>query len=144
MKKDKFRLILLAFVTIALLATISLYGFMMVSNNEVNTGSLIAFVIPLLIIVFMTFFIVRRYKDVRRGVPFEDERSKKVMTNAAARSFYISLYWLLAISWFESVFAGMFDLERLDASQTVGGGVAGMAVIFFTSWFYFNRKGRLV
>ncbi len=145
MNKDKFRLILMAAITIALLTTISLYGYMVISKKEVDLGSSIAFIIPFLIVFFMVFFIVRRYKDVKEGMPLEDERSRKVMTQAAAKSFYVSLYWLLFISWFESFFARtLFGLEHLTASSTVGGGIAGMAVAFFIFWIYYNRKGKLV
>ena len=143
MQNDKFRLNLIALGTILLLATTVLYGAEISSKKEVSLGSLISILIPLIIIIFMAFFLLRRYKDIKQGMPLEDERSKKVMTNAAAQSFYISLYWLLIISMFESFFARMFGAEKLDASQTVGGGIAGMAIIFLTSWFYYEKKGKL-
>ena len=144
MKKDKTRLVLITIGTIILLATISLYGYMVVSKKEVNMGSSIAFVISLLIIVFMVFFVTRRYRDIKQGMPLEDERSKKVMTQAAAKAFYVTLYWLLAISWFEPFFAkNLFGVEKLDAGQTVGGAIAGMAIFFFIFWFYYNKKGQL-
>ncbi|MFH1575463.1 MAG: hypothetical protein ABIB55_00780 [Candidatus Nealsonbacteria bacterium] len=142
MKKDKTRLILITTITIILLATISLYGYTVVSKREVTAGSLISFIIPLLVIVFMALFITKRYKDMKQGVPFEDERSKKVINQAAAKSFYVSLYWLLAISWFEPFFAkNLFGVEKLDAVQTVGGAIGGMAIFFFIFWFYYNKKG---
>jgi len=140
MKKDTFRVILMAIISVALLATISLYGYMVISKREVDLGSSIAFIIPLLIVVFMAFFITRRYRDIKQGMPFEDERSKRIMTQAAAKAFYVTLYWLLAISWFEEFFAGMFGVEHLDAGKTVGGGIAGMALAWFAFWFYYNKK----
>ncbi len=145
MKNDKFRIILMAVITFLLLATISVYGFQVISKKGINLGSSIAFVIPLLVIIFMLFFITRRYRDINQGMPLEDERSKKVVTQAAANSFYFSLYWLLVISWFEPFFARvLFGGEKLDASQTVGGGIAGMAIFFFIFWFYYDKKGKLV
>ena len=75
----------------------------------------------------------------------EDERSKKVVMQASAASFQFSLYWLLAISWFEPFFARvLFGVEKLDASQTVGGAIAGMAIFFFIFWFYYDKKGKLI
>jgi len=145
MKKDKFRLILIAILTFTLLVGIALYGFIAISEKEVKLGSLISILIPLLLVIFMTFFIRRRYRDIKQGMPLEDEMSRKVMTQAAAKSFYVSLYWLLCISFFEGFFADkLFGLEQLDASQTVGGGIAGMAVAFFIFWIYYNRKGKLI
>ncbi len=144
MTKDKIRLILIAVVTILVLATIVLYGYMAITKDRINSSSLITLVVPLLIIVFMAFFIVRRYKSMKQGEPLEDERSKKVVNQAAAKSFFISLYWLLFIGWLEEPLAKMFQVEKLDVSQTVGGGIAGMAIIFLISWVYYERRGKLI
>jgi hypothetical protein len=144
MKKDRNRLILIATVTVTLLTIIVLYSFSTLSKGGVSPRSLISILIPLLVVAFMAFFITRRFKDINQGMPLEDERSKKVMTQAAAKSFYVSLYWLLAISWFESFFAeNLFGVEKLDAGQTVGGAIGGMAIFFFIFWFYYNKKGQL-
>jgi len=144
MKNDKSRLFFIAILTMLILLTVCLYGYMTISQNKVNFGNILSLTIPLIIIIFMAFFVTRRYKDIKQNMPLEDERSKKVITQAAAKSFYISLYWLLAISWFESVFAQMFKVEHLAASQTIGGGIAGMAITFFACWFYYNKKGKLI
>lgn len=141
MQKDKRRLVLLAIVTISVLATAGLYGYTTIAKKGLQFGNLLALTIPLLVVFFMAFFIIRRYKDIKQGMPFEDERSKKVIALAAAKSFYFALYWLLAISWFEEFFASkLFSGETLTASQTVGGGIAGMAIAFFIFWFYYNKK----
>ena len=76
MQKDKFRLFLIAIGTITLLASAALFGFIMISKQEINPGNFIVLTIPLIIIIFMAFFIFRRYKDVKEGMPLEDERSK--------------------------------------------------------------------
>jgi len=143
MRNEKLRITIIIIITILLLATILLYGAQVIKLGKVNLGNSIAFVIPLMTVVFMAFFITRRYRDIKQGIPFEDERSRKVMTKAAATTFYVSLYWLLLISFFESSFARMFGVEHLDANQTVGGGIAGMAIFFFVFWIYYDRKGKL-
>ena len=141
MKRDKIRIILMSVVTILVLGTILLYGLMVFMKGNINFGSMMPFLIVAIITVFMVFFIVRRYRDIKQGMPLEDERSRKVVTNAAAKTFYVSLYWLLAISWFEPFFARvLFNANKLDASQTVGGAIGGMAICFFIMWFYYNHK----
>lgn len=62
MKKDKTRLILITMVIVTLLATIVLYGFTVVSRGEVNIGTLISLMIPLIIVVFMVFLLL---EDIR-------------------------------------------------------------------------------
>jgi magnesium-transporting ATPase (P-type) len=144
MNKDKFRLIIIGILTFTVLLGAGLYGYIMFDQGDANWANVMILAVPFIIIVFMAFFVLRRYKDVKKGMPLEDERSKKVMTLAAARAFYVSLYWLLFISWFESLFAKLFGLDNLTASQTVGGGIAGMALLFFIFWIYYDRKGKLV
>ncbi len=146
MQQDKKRLLIIGIGMVALLVVITfLYAYGVINNEETTFGGVLPILIPLIIVVFMVFFIAKRYKDVKEGMPLEDERSKKVVTNAAAKAFQFSLYWLLAISIFEPFFAGvLFNSETLDAGQTVGGGIAGMALFFFAFWIYYNKKSELV
>jgi len=142
MKNDKFRLIIMAILTVMVLAVAALYAFEVIGEKETNLGAII---IPVIVVLFMVFFIRKRYKDVKEGMPMEDERSKKVLMQASAASFQFSLYWLLAVSLFEPFFARvLFDVQKLDASQTVGGGIAGMAIFFFIFWLYYDKKGKLI
>jgi len=145
MKNDKKRLIALAILTTTLLAGIVVLGYMMIIRSEVSTADLISMPVLLVLVVFIAFFIFRRYKDVSKGMPLEDERSKKVMNKAAAMSFFTTLYWLLALSLFQPFFAKLlFKAEYLDAEQTVGGAIFGMAILFAMYWFYYNRKGNII
>jgi uncharacterized membrane protein len=144
MKKDKFRIILMIIVTSLVLVTSLLYGTETILKDKTSPGNFIAFIIPLLVVIFMVFLIEHRYRDIKEGMPLEDERSRKVTNRAAATTFYISLYWLMFISFFEAFFARLSGAERLDAGQTTGIGIAGMAIIFIISWFYYNYKGKLL
>ncbi|MCU0679248.1 MAG: hypothetical protein MUC28_02255 [Planctomycetes bacterium] len=140
-QKDKIRLFLITAGTLILLITAVLYGLVIFNKNEFFSGRIIPFLLPLAIVVFMAFFIVKRRQDIRSGLPFEDERSKRIMNKAAAMSFYASLYWLLGISFFEAHLARLIGTDQLAADQVVGGGIAGMAILFFTFWLYYDRKG---
>ncbi|MFA6255396.1 MAG: hypothetical protein WC675_05215 [Patescibacteria group bacterium] len=143
MKKDKIRLILIATGTILLLTTAILYSLMIAQKEKINLGNLIPLIIPLLIIIFMAFFIIRRYKGIKSGMPLEDEYSKKVMLKASSVSYYLTLYWLLFIGWFEEPIANLFGLQHLDAGQTTGAGIVGMAIFLFALWFYYSKKPNL-
>ena len=142
MKKDIFRLFIMTVITIMLLGTLFLF-FLPIPVRDLNIGEIFTIVIPLVLIVFMVFFVGRRYRSIKAGMPLEDERSKKVMTKTAAMSFYITLYWLLFISWLKGPIARMLDLEYLDAGQTSAVAILGMAVVFFGFWLYYNKKGKL-
>ncbi len=69
----------MAALTIILLVSAAIYGFMIVSKREANLGDAIPFAAPLIAVIFMEFFIWRRYKYIKEGMLLEDERSRKVM-----------------------------------------------------------------
>ena len=144
MKKDKIRLYVMAAGLFTMLLGAALFAYMAYSKNEVNTSNIVYLMFPLLIMLIMIPFVLRRFKDVKRGMPMEDERSKKVINRAAAMAYYISIYWILIVGWFEKPITEILKIEMLTTSQTTGICIMGMAIIFFISWFYYDKKGKLV
>jgi len=143
MKKDKTRLILIAVLTASVVVSMILFYTQLIRNGNISTGNYLEFSIVTLVVIFMVFFIIRRFRDVKQGMPLEDERSKLVMLKATSISFFITLYWLLAIGMFEERLAEFIGVETLEASQATGAGIGGMAIAFVVSWLYFNSKGKL-
>ena len=143
MQQDKKRLLVLGLGTVFMVIIVGLVFFQAkFSGQGLNQNSLTGMFVVLIIATLLIFFLLRRYKDIKQGEPLEDERSKQVMLMAAARAFMITMYWLLSISIFEGFWADLlFNTDKLDAGQAVGGGITGMAVIFFICWVYYNRKG---
>lgn len=144
MKKDKLRIIGMVILTCLVLGTGLLYMATIFTKGKINLENFFPFIIILIAVLFMVYFIKHKYRDVKEGMPLEDERSRKVMTQAAAMTFYVSIYWLLAISFFEDFFAKITNVEKLDVGQTIGIGIAGMTICFIVAWFYYNRKGKLI
>ena len=133
--KDKTRVVLAG--TITALVILGLLFF------AITKGKASEIILPggilVIIVIFMIPFVKRRYFDVKDGYPYEDERTKRVMTNAAAKAYYISLYWLLAISFSVEV----LEIIELDVSGAIGTGIVGMAIIFGICYGYYNRKGNV-
>lgn len=142
MNQDKKKLILIAIGTFTMVLGLVPFVYLSIKNNEVNMQMYIPVIIVVLITIFMVIFITKKARDVKKGLPLEDELSKRVINRAAAISFYVTLYWLMAISMFEPLFAKMFNTPNLTASQTTGGGIAGMVVIFMISWGIITIKSR--
>ncbi|MBT4121890.1 hypothetical protein HOE31_02990 [bacterium] len=111
-------------------------------SGELQTGNMLGILVVIIIALLAAVIGVKRIKDLKQGQPVEDELSKKVLNVAGARSFYMSLYWLLAIMLLQPVIADiLFDSEMLDAEQALGGGITGMAIIWFLNWLYYQKKG---
>ena len=110
---------------------------MALKNGELGPSVAILFLVGIMI-VFLGFFAYRQGKDVGKGFPFKDERTRKILVYAGNRSFLITIYVLLAIGWVSD-----YKWYTLDVSATTGLAILIMTVLFFLSWFYYSRKPNL-
>lgn len=78
--------------------------------------------------------VYRHFLSTARGEPEEDEYSKLILEKAASKSYYVSLYLWLIISYFS-------QRIKIDTEQVIGFGIIGMAVLFVIFWSYFRIKG---
>jgi len=125
------RLYLILGVSAAIIATAILMFFSVGFDN-----------MPLMIVTFIIMLIsigalmmtLRQVRDVKDGLPMEDERSKKVMQKAMSTSFLLMIYLLLAVGFVTD----RVDIEPRHVSSI---GILGGAVFFFVSWFYYNWRG---
>jgi Na+/H+ antiporter NhaD/arsenite permease-like protein len=136
MKKEKLIFISAAVGLLFLVATFILWFIKAVEKNDLEGMTLAIPIVIIIITALMLPILLRNYKSIKENIPTADERSKKAATRAAALTFYISIYLLLAIGWF-----GDDYFER--PSQATGLGILGMAVIFLATWIYFDRRGKL-
>ena len=144
MNQEKKKIILLFITTTLVLLGVVLFTAISSRSGDFHLGNKAGVIVSVIVGLLLSILTIRRFKDVKQGQPFEDEFSKKVVNMAAARSFYISLYWMLAIILFQPIFADIFfAAEKLDAEQALGGAIMGMSVIFLFSWIYYQKKGTL-
>ncbi|MCF1750596.1 hypothetical protein [Mariniradius sediminis] len=126
--------ILLLFVAFLVIGT-SLIWYL---NQENTTGSetieWLHFTIILIVVAFALFVAIQRYRSLQRGQPAEDEMSKKLLQKTAALSYYISLYWWVALLFIK-------DRVEFDTEQLMGSGILGMALIFAVVAVFLHFKG---
>ena len=128
MKKTVVLFIIAAMVLIAT-------GFWIFSGpSPVEPAEIVNLVVIVLVVVFALFFGYKRFTSIKKGEPAEDEMSKKIMQRTASLSYYISLYWWLAIMYFS-------DRLKFEMHTIIGTGILGMAVIFTVCWLVFNFRG---
>ena len=136
MKNEKLRLILLGVVLLLLISTFVLFSITILKKGQttIGYGSII---IAAVILIFGVVFIKKNYREITKGHPLHDERSKKIMVNAGNKAFLISIWWILIIGWASSNEWVHFR----DVSQATGVGILGMAIIFGLCWLWQSRKG---
>ena len=110
-------------------------GFWIFSGSSpVEPAEIVNLVVIVLVVVFALFFGYKRFTSIKKGEPVEDEMSKKIMQKTSSLSYYISLYWWLAIMYFS-------DRLKFEMHTIIGTGILGMAVIFTVCWLVFNFRG---
>jgi len=125
--------VLLFIIAALVLITTGLWIFS--GHSEIKPAELISLGVIALVVVFALFVGYKRLTSVKKGEPAEDEMSKKVMHKTSSMSYYISLYWWLAIMYFS-------DKLKFETHTIIGAGILGMAVIFAVCWFVYNFRGE--
>lgn len=134
---NKIRFFLLIILMSLITSTFLLWALMDVLKNGLNLSSIIMFIAAAILIVFAVYTLRKIRNSLKRGDPLKDERTRKIEMKAAALSFYISIYWLLMLS---------FSIDRFNlkipSSSVPSLGIAGMAIFFGLSYWHFSRKGE--
>ena len=133
-RKDKARLIAILIVSFLVILTGTLFSVKTFMKGDM-AGGILGVIIAISILAFAIFVFRRGNRDMREGYPLQDERSKRVLEKATSKSFYVSLYLLLAIGFLSE------DIIKFrDVSQAMSTAVGGMAILFFVFWIYYNKK----
>ncbi len=133
--KDKKRVYLLGVVSFLVIFTMLLWAGTVIIQGK-TTEAVIPGGIAVMILLLMIPLVKRRYFDAKKGYPYEDERTQKIMQKVMSNSYLVTLYWLLAIG-----FASDKYIHFRDVSQAMSLGVLGMALFFGIFYIYYNRKG---
>jgi len=135
---DKKRVLLIAILTLAFVAGILFWGIPLYFEGRYFEG--VSLSAAALIVAFFGFkMLYAVLKNVNKGYPLEDERLMRIKTRAAAYAFYIGIYWILAIMWFEDVIVKY--LPNFDISSAAGAAIMGQAVIFGLAYWILSSKG---
>jgi hypothetical protein len=80
--------------------------------------------------------IITRKRDLRDGVPSEDEFTKRAKLYAGNRAFYFSMYLWFLIFLFHSSFS--------EPEEMLGIGIMGSALIYGISLWYYKTSGDFI
>lgn len=108
----------------------------LISNTDVKFSSseIIQIGSVAILILFARVPAFARIRSKKTGLPAEDEFSKKLIKNAAARSYYFSLYLWLGIMYLNSE-------GKIDQENILSIGIVGMAVLFGVHWIILKFTG---
>lgn len=125
--------IIIAVLAVLVLGTMLMW--LLNSNSTIKGSSYLMMGIQVIVLAFAVLVVVRRWTAKKQQLPAEDEMSKRILQRGAATSYYLSLYWWLALMFFE-------ESIKLERSTLIGAGILGMAVIYALSWVYHSYIRR--
>ncbi|MBN2251363.1 MAG: hypothetical protein JW724_04745 [Candidatus Altiarchaeota archaeon] len=126
--------VLASVLVFALVIVSALTLFAIFSGKGMLYESASALVLALIVLFFAVLYLKGGLADARRGMPFQDERTKNILLHAGSKAFTLSIWWLLALMYFA-------DKMDIIPRHVAAAGILGMALLFFTSWLWYDRRG---
>ncbi len=137
--KEKLQIIVMALVGIAVILGVIFYA---LGSQNFELSDLALIIIPLILVVATLALIWDKIKNLRVGLPSEDERAKKLHWKAGAYTYYSTIWIAVGIMWY-NIFAENLNLHVLTAIQVIAAIILSSALCFFAFNFYFMRKGDI-
>jgi hypothetical protein len=131
------KLVIMLGIGITTLVVVTL-GYYILADPSIELFDLISIPIILIIVLTSSYIIYDRAKNIKKGLPAQDERLKLA-------SYKAGYYGFIAAIW-SAVGSNMGSIILVD--QELRGGLVTAAVVlvsgivFMTSYFYFSRKGE--
>jgi hypothetical protein len=122
-------------ITTLVVVTLAYY---ILADPSIELFDLISIPIILIIVLTSSYIIYDRVKNIKKGLPAQDERLKLA-------GYKAGYYGFIAAIW-SAVGSNMGSIILVD--QELRGGLVTAAVVlvsgivFMTSYFYFSRKGE--
>ena len=129
-------------IIMTLVGILVLFGviFYILGSSTLDLGDLILIVIPIFLVIGVMVVIWDKIKNLRAGLPSEDERAKKLNWKAGAYSYFATIWIAVGIMWY-NIFAENLNLYILNVGQVIAAIILLSALCFFIFNFYFMRKG---
>lgn len=118
-----------------LLISIVLWSIVAYRQHDASPKELsLQLIILLLILAFIVPLLIRMRRDIKLGLPIEDERSKRITVLAGYYAFLVSIYVWLGIMSFE---------EYFTVSSACAAAILGSSVTFGLAYVILGRKPKI-
>ncbi|HIH02012.1 TPA: hypothetical protein HA259_08115 [Thermoplasmata archaeon] len=128
--------VMMSIATAVLLAAALFIGIV----EELSEWALVSMTIIAAIVLLALFFVIRTLRELRTGLPLEDERSRYLSLRAGYRAFYVSMYTVLGLAFVTMLLEG-YDVV-LSAPEILFVVVAMMGSLHLAFSAYYNTRGK--
>jgi hypothetical protein len=137
-EKARFRAFVGIVVTVLVVGT--LFVILFANAGVDNWATLMSAVIIVSMAVIALIVARIKMKELKSGIPSEDERSRAIRMRAGYLAFYISLYFVFGMSFFHAILEDN-QISSLPTSEWLMIYVAAMGSIFLVLNTYLKRRG---
>lgn len=137
-ERARFRAFVGIVLTVLILGAIVVIG--LASAGEDNWASVMSAVIVVIMAIVALIVARRKLKDLRSGIPSEDERSRAIRMRAGYYAFFVSLYFMFGMSFLLMILEDN-DVSSVPTSEWLMIDVAAMGSIYLVMSAYLSRKG---
>ena len=126
---------------LAITAVLAVTGIEIFQVNPVNTSGTetaeLVYVIMLAVLIGLGILLSKkRSRELRSGLPLEDEMSKMQLRKAGSITFFISL-----IIWLAMLFINVHDIMNIEVRFLFAYGLIAICFVFLVSWTIINFGG---
>ncbi|MDF2947267.1 MAG: hypothetical protein K0S51_1946 [Bacillales bacterium] len=128
----KIKIILLWVVLLGMVTGMVLQTLSLIKDNNVYPALFIT-IGMISFIILITLQIKKAYSELKQGIPFDDERSRKVKLLSSSRAYFYSLYiWIILLAF----------QKYIEKDDILLIGLLGMGFSLLISWLITrNKKG---
>jgi hypothetical protein len=130
--KDKIGIIVGIGIAAAVLVTLSFY---LINQGDIELDEIISIGIVLILVVSAMYILWDRIKNIKKGLPAQDERLKLTNYKACSYGFIASIWSAVGAPLLSGI---LFDYEMpghyVTAVVVLCGGLAFMISYFYLSW----------
>jgi len=130
--KGKMGTIMDVLISLAVIITMGIY----ISVARFDIGSMSTIFILLILVGLATFVVTGRAKSIKRGLPAQDEMSKRMMQKAGYYTWLVTIYLALGIPYVSEMIG--IEVIGRHVSAII---ISGSALLFFGFYFWFSRRG---
>ncbi len=118
-------------------AVIVTLAFFIHSIGNLDTGKIFLIIIPFILVASAVFILWDRIKNIKRGLPAQDERSKQIGYKAAYYGFIAAIWAAVGAPLFAGI---IFDIE-LKGNYVTAAVVLFSGLVFIVSYIILAYRG---
>jgi len=127
-------------VTVSVVVLLALF---ITASENLDLIEYIFIVLLIGLVIGSTLIVLKRTKDIKAGLPVDDELSNKISHRAGYYAWFASIWIAVGLIWYNSLIVDVFGVPELTTEQSLGTVVLLSGVIFLGAVFYFNRKDNV-